>query len=133
MTANLAFAQILGYDSPHHVIACVSNLKEQVYVYSEKRDELGSLLEKYGTVRDFETQFYRKDGSVIHISMNVRAVRDVMGNIVCYEGMLKNITQRKRAEQFKIEKDAAEASTKAKSEFLANMSHEIRTPMNAII
>ncbi|MCG9879269.1 MAG: ATP-binding protein, partial [Bacteroidia bacterium] len=32
-----------------------------------------------------------------------------------------------------IEKERAEAASKAKTEFLANMSHEIRTPLNAVI
>lgn len=32
-----------------------------------------------------------------------------------------------------LEKDNAEAASRAKSEFLANMSHELRTPMNGIL
>ena len=36
-------------------------------------------------------------------------------------------------EKFKLEKEKAEAASRAKSEFLANMSHEIRTPLNAVI
>lgn len=32
-----------------------------------------------------------------------------------------------------IEKERAEAASRAKTEFLANMSHEIRTPLNAVI
>lgn len=36
-------------------------------------------------------------------------------------------------EKYKLEKEKAEAASRAKSEFLANMSHEIRTPLNAVI
>jgi two-component system cell cycle sensor histidine kinase PleC len=37
------------------------------------------------------------------------------------------------AEQYHLQKGAAEAAYYAKSRFLANMSHELRTPLNAII
>ena len=133
LTANTAFAKIMGYDSAEEIIRTITNLREQVYVYPEKRDEFKALLKERGVIKDFETQYYRKDGVIIHISLNARVVRDKNKNILYYEGMLKNITQRKRAEQLKIEKDAAEAAALAKSEFLANMSHEIRTPLNAVI
>jgi signal transduction histidine kinase/ActR/RegA family two-component response regulator len=40
---------------------------------------------------------------------------------------------RKKLEQEKLLKRAAEQASQAKSEFLANMSHEIRTPLNGIL
>jgi signal transduction histidine kinase len=46
---------------------------------------------------------------------------------------IQDITDQKRAEEFRRGKEAAEAANRAKSEFLANMSHELRTPLNAII
>ena len=47
--------------------------------------------------------------------------------------VVRDITQRKRAEQEHAKLVRAESANKAKSRFLASMSHEIRTPMNAIL
>jgi PAS domain S-box-containing protein len=48
-------------------------------------------------------------------------------------GVVQDITERKLADEMRIEKEAAESASRAKSEFLANMSHEIRTPMNGVL
>jgi len=52
-----------------------------------------------GRVFEFEVRVYRKDGSVIWVSVNARAVRDDSGEIVGFEGTLEDITERKRAEE----------------------------------
>ena len=91
-------------------------------------------MQENGVVRGFESQIYRKDGSIIWISENARAVRDASGTLVYFEGMVEDITERKRLEtELQTALVAAEAANRMKSEFLANMSHEIRTPMNGVI
>jgi PAS domain S-box-containing protein len=133
ITANPAMVRRLGYADESEVTRSLTRVREQLYVQPEKRDELLERLYRDGFVRNFETRYYRKDGSTIEVSLNVHMVGDGAGNPRYFEGIMTDITQRKRAEDLKIAKEAAEAATRTKSEFLANMSHEIRTPMNAII
>jgi PAS domain S-box-containing protein len=133
LTVNPAFAQILGYASPEEMIKEVTDVSTQFYVNPGDRKRLQNLLQDEGVVRGFEAQVYRKNGEIIDVSENSHEIRDENNNILYYEGILEDITEKKQANQLKIAKEAAEAAAQAKSEFLANMSHEIRTPMNAII
>ncbi|HEY9665567.1 MAG TPA: PAS domain S-box protein, partial [Coleofasciculaceae cyanobacterium] len=116
LTANPALAHILGYDSPEEVCANYTDIEHQLYVDPNRRAELLQLIEKQGAISEFETQVYRKERSIIWVSINARVVRDENGNSLYYEGLLEDITERKRAEE-------------ALRVFFHAVSHDLRNPV----
>ncbi|HOW55038.1 MAG TPA: PAS domain S-box protein [Syntrophorhabdaceae bacterium] len=99
LRVNQALASMHGFSSPDDMINTVTNIGEQLYVDPEDRRRYMELLTKDDMIRGFETQLYRKDGSRFWISMNVRVVRHPDGSVACYEGIVEDITERKRAEE----------------------------------
>ncbi|MGC9526504.1 MAG: PAS domain S-box protein [Limnospira sp.] len=99
ISVNPAMAQIYGYDSPAEMLDRVTAIATQIYVNPGDRLEFQRRLKEEGAVKNFESQIYRKDGSIIWIEEDTRAVRDSQGNILYYEGIVKDISQRKQEEE----------------------------------
>ncbi|TYQ30917.1 EAL domain-containing protein [Pseudanabaena sp. UWO310] len=97
LIANPMLAKIYGYESPEDLVANLTNIEEQLYVDPQRRLELIELLTEQEDVKQFESQVYRKDRSIIWTSENVHAVRDVIGNIIYFEGTVEDITASKIA------------------------------------
>lgn len=74
------------------------------------------------------------DGREACINWTQRPIYDDQGDLLEYQAVGHDITERKSAEAALLRaKEAAEAADQAKGHFLAVVSHEIRTPINGIM
>jgi len=99
LSVNPALARIYGYSSPAELANGVTDIAHQLYVDPTRRSEFARRLQEQDRVVGFEARIRRKDGSVVWISENARAVRDAEGTLLYYEGMVEDITQRKLAQE----------------------------------
>jgi PAS domain S-box-containing protein len=98
LTVNPVLAYMYGYSSPEEMIETITDIGRQVYVNPDERFEFLRILHEKGSIKGFELQLKKKDGSPFWVSMNARCVYDENGNILYYEGTSEDITERKQAE-----------------------------------
>ena len=97
LNANQALLDMLGYDSKEEFLNI--DLPQDLYVRPEDRRTFQEMMERDGRVIDYEVEFKRKDGSTIPILLTGHARYDQQGNIIGYEGLNVNLTQRKLMEK----------------------------------
>ena len=99
LLANVALARIYGYDTPMQLMASIKDIAGSLYVEHGRREEFVRLMQEHDTLSWFESRIYRKDGSIIWIEENCRAVRDAQGKLLYYEGTVEDITEQRRMEE----------------------------------
>ena len=99
LSANPSMARMLGYDSSQALIEQVTDLKNQLHVHPEKRDELLAAALASDDAVEREVHLKRKDGGDLWCQINLRAVREASGQPLFLQGFMIDITERKRAEE----------------------------------
>ncbi|MCW2763126.1 MAG: domain S-box protein [Marmoricola sp.] len=96
----------------------------------------------HGTEQDTRDWTYvRRDGSRLTVSLSVTAVRDDDGRPQSYLSVVRDVTDRRAAEQalvFALDKERETNQRmleldRAKGEFVSAVSHELRTPLTSIV
>ncbi len=96
LEVNTALVQMLGYENKGELLA-----KDVCEIYQSLEDRLRfcEKISKNGFVKHEEFNFRKKDGTPIVVSNTAMAVRKSNGEIVYFDGIVEDITERKRAEE----------------------------------
>ena len=105
LEVNPALAQIYGYESVEEFKRGMSEAGARRYVEPQRLPQLHQMLRARGSVNDFQSQVYRRNGDAIWVSENARIVFDEAGKPSGYEGTVEDITERKLY-QARIEQQA---------------------------
>ncbi|MBP8626877.1 MAG: diguanylate cyclase [Syntrophorhabdales bacterium] len=92
---NQAFIEMFGYSREE-----LKRLNARIaYADENEMGRLKQALKKNDFVKDFEIRLKKRDGSVMACLLTVSCRRDVKGRIYEYQGIVRDITERKRAEE----------------------------------
>ena len=74
------------------------NIRE-LYAHHEDRRKFQKVIERQGSVRDYEVKFRKNDGTELNCLLTSTVRRGDDGTVLGYQGIMRDITDRKRAEE----------------------------------
>lgn len=93
LDANPAWLDLFGYSREELPGIRVLD----IYVNPQEREDFLRHVTQAGFVDD-ETALRKKDGTVIYCQRTIVARKDVEGNVVAYQGIIRDVTERRRAD-----------------------------------
>ncbi|RDJ99082.1 sensor histidine kinase [Paraburkholderia lacunae] len=97
--ANAAMAQLLGYDTATELIEAWTHDPDRRPFSPSQTERLFDILNTHGKIAGLELQLHRLDGKPIWAQLNARGVADGAGAPRSLEGLLTDVTVRKRAQE----------------------------------
>ena len=97
LNANRALLDMLGYEDKAEFLGI--DIKQDLYVNPEDRKKFQEMIEPHGSVVDYEVDFKRKDGTPIPVLLTANVRMSQTGNILGYEGICVDQSQRKQMEK----------------------------------
>jgi|GEM_PF-1519989 len=95
--ANSSFVQMLGFNSFREITE--KNLKREDFALNYKKIKKGKSVSNNDELYVFESEWKKVDGSIFYVLESLKTVYDTDGNIRYHESTVKDITERKKAEE----------------------------------
>lgn len=136
---NSAAEALFGYSAAEMIGQSIRRIIPPGLIAEE--DEILNRIVAGQSIEHLETERITKTGQRVPVSLTISPVKDATGQIVGASKVVRDITERKQAEEERslllaserAAREQAEAATRAKDEFVAMVSHEIRSPLNSIL
>jgi len=97
LDANQTLLDMLDYPSKNQFLNM--DITSDLYVRPEDRRRFQDMIERDGRVMDYEVEFKKRDGTPIVVSMTSHVRYDLHGNVLGYEGIVVDQTQRYQMEK----------------------------------
>jgi len=97
LDCNQAMLEMAGYPNKEEFLKI--NIAKDLYVNPEDREAFRRLVEQQGFVKDLEVEFKKKNGEKITVLLTAHVKRDEKGEVIRYEGINIDISDRKRMER----------------------------------
>ena len=126
LDVNPSLVAMLGYESAEALMAI--DIPNDLYVDLQERERWMSAIDGGTHPEWFDLTWRRKDGTPIAVRLSARAARDSHGDVLWYEGIAENVTERLRREA--VVRRAERMSSLGHT--LAGVAHELNNPLAAI-
>jgi PAS domain S-box-containing protein len=125
MDANPAYRSMLGYTMDELRSLTYQDFTPSRWHQMEEAIVRDRILAK-GDSGEYEKEYIHNDGSIFPVSLRAWSVVDAGGDVVAMRAFVRDISDRKRAEE------ALRDADRRKNEFIAALSHELRNPLATI-
>jgi len=125
---NKAYAAMLGYESPEEVIMTITDAATQLHADPGNRAELLAALGEQGWFYA-EQPYLRKDGSIMFGKISVRKVERQGGTTAYLEGIVEDITERRKKEEALIR---SEKELRIKAQNLMEVNTTLKVLLNTM-
>ncbi|MFA5055223.1 MAG: PAS domain S-box protein [Dehalococcoidia bacterium] len=118
---NRSLAKLVGYSGEE----LLDLNARQLYINPDDREALQREIRSTGAVRDYAVKWVRKDGERLDVLMTLTARYGAGGDVTGYQGIVHDITERRKAEQALRESEArSRAILEAMPDLIFQMSRD---------